>query len=105
MTDIPKTDSLKALQAYIWEMNIERGFNTEDPTKKLIMLMEESGELAKAVRKLSGMKFTDTTLQTDVKEELGDVLIVLLGLASMLKVDIHKALIEKETKNRLRTWK
>ncbi len=103
--DIPQTDSLKELQKYVWQMNIERGFNTEDPAKKLVMLMEEMGELAKAIRKLSGMKFTDTTKQSDVKEELGDVLIVLLGLASMVDIDIFDALVEKETKNRQRTWK
>lgn len=103
--DIPKTDSLKELQNYIWQMNVERGFNTEDPAKKLVMLMEEVGELAKAIRKISGMKFTDTTKQSDVREELGDVLIVLLGLSSMVGVDIFDALVDKETKNRQRTWK
>jgi NTP pyrophosphatase (non-canonical NTP hydrolase) len=50
--NIPTDDSLKKLQQYIWQMNIDRGFNLEDPSKKLVMLMEEVGELAKAVRKL-----------------------------------------------------
>jgi len=103
--DFPSDDSLRKLQAYIWEMNKSRGFNTEDASKKLVMLIEEVGELAKAVRKLSGMKFTDTTRQTDLAEELADVQIVLLGLASMHDIDMLSAVEAKEAKNRTREWK
>lgn len=85
-------------------MNIERKFNTEDAGKKLVMLMEEVGELAKAVRKTVGLKFTDTTKTTELKEELADVQIVLLGLASLLDIDMFDAVVEKEKKNRKRTW-
>jgi NTP pyrophosphatase (non-canonical NTP hydrolase) len=102
--DIPKNDSLQKLQEYIWQMNIDRNFNTEDAAKKLVMLMEEVGELAKAVRKTVGLKFTDTTRVTDIEEELADVQIVLLGLSSMLHIDMFDAVIKKETKNRQRTW-
>jgi NTP pyrophosphatase (non-canonical NTP hydrolase) len=102
---LPKDDSLKKLQQYIWQMNIDRGFNIEDPSKKLVMLMEETGELAKAIRKIAGMKFTATTKMTDVEEELADVQIVLLGLSSLLNVDMFKAVIAKEQKNRTRDWK
>ncbi len=104
-TPIPDNESLRELQKYVWQMNVERGFNTEDPSKKLVMLIEEVGELAKAVRKEAGMKFTDTTKKTELTEELGDVQIVLLGLASMLKVDMLEAVREKEKKNRERKWK
>ena len=86
-------------------MNIERGFDNEDASKKLVMLMEEIGELAKAVRKHVGMKFTDTTRQQEIREELADVQIVLLGLATVLKEDMFSAVIEKEKKNRTRKWK
>ena len=102
---VPTDDSLKELQKYIWQMNIDRGFVTEDPSKKLVMLMEEVGELAKAVRKEAGMKFTDSTKRTDPQEELADVQIVLLGLASMLKIDMFDAVAAKEQKNRERSWK
>lgn len=100
----PTDDSLKKLQARIWQMNKDRGLNTEDASKKLVMLMEEVGELAKAVRKVSGMKFTDTTKQTELSEELADVMIVLLGLASMMDIDLFDAVIAKEAINNSRTW-
>ena len=105
MTNLPKDDSLVKLQKYIWQMNIERGFDTKDVSKKLVMLMEEAGELAKAVRKHVGMKFTDTTKQQELREELADVQIVLLGLASMLDEDVFSAVIDKEKKSRTRKWK
>ena len=100
----PTDDSLKKLQARIWQMNKDRGLNTEDASKKLVMLMEEVGELAKAVRKATGMKFTDTTKQTELSEELADVMIVLLGLASMMDIDLFDAVIAKEVINNSRTW-
>lgn len=103
--NIPTDDSLRQLQEYVWQMNIDRGFDLEDPSKKLVMLMEEVGELAKAVRSVAGMKFTDSTKRTDIEEELADVQIVLLGLASLLKVDIFEAVTAKETKNHKRSWK
>ena len=102
---LPKDDSLKKLQEYVWQMNIERGFNTDDQSKKLVMLMEEVGELAKAVRKLSGLKFTDTTEVTELREEIADVQIVLLGLASINNIDVFDAVIEKEKINQKRVWK
>ena len=99
------TDSLKKLQEYVWQINLERGFNVTDPSKKLIMLLEEVGELAKAIRKTAGLKFTDTTKRTEVSEELADVQIVLLSLATMSGVDLYTAVKEKEAKNRKRAWK
>ena len=102
---LPSTDSLQKLQAYVWQINKERGFDTVDAAKKMLMLTEEVGELAKAVRRTVGLKFTDTTKQTDLAEEIADVLIVLLGLSSLVEVDAYQAFLAKETKNRKRTWR
>ena len=104
-TPLPTSDSLQALQEYVWQMNKERGFDREDPSKKMLLLTEEVGELAKAIRKVAGLKFTDTTEQTELVEEIADVLIVLLGLGSLVGVDVYEALVAKELKNRERIWK
>jgi len=101
----PATDSLKELQDYIWQMNIERGFSQEAPSEKLLMVMEEVGELAKAIRQHIGMKFSDTTKKAELEEELADVQILLLGLASLTQVDMFEAVRAKEAKNNLRIWK
>ena len=101
----PKTDSLRELQDYIWQMNVDRGFSEEGPSHKMLLLLEEVGELAKALRKTVGMKFSETTEQTVVSEELADVQIVILGLASMIGVDMVDAVREKEMKNSTRNWR
>lgn len=97
-------EALKRIQDYIWQMNIDRGFNTEDPAKKMLMLTEDVGEVAKAVRKLSGLKFDKSTSQSDLAEEIADVFIVLLGLAGTTGVDVAQALKFKEEKNSKRNW-
>ena len=97
--------TVKQLQDYIWKVNKERGFDLKDPSKKLVMLIEEVGELAKSIRKAASLKFTKTTKQTEVEEELADVQIVLLGLASLMKVDMVDAVSKKELKNQKRKWK
>ena len=104
-TPLPGSDSLQALQKYVWQMNKDRGFDREDPSKKMLLLTEEVGELAKAIRKVVGLKFTDTTKQTELAEEIADVLIVLLGLSSIVGVDAYEAFVAKELKNQERIWK
>lgn len=102
--NITDTDSLQKIQAYIWQMNKDRGFSNEPPERKLLMLMEECGELAKAIRQTIGMGFSETTKMTDIKEELADVQIILLGLASTLDIDMLEAVRDKEAKNAQRKW-
>lgn len=102
---INQATTLKELQDYIWQMNRVRGFDLENPDKKLIMLTEEVGELAKAIRKTVGMKFDGDTSKKDVEEELADVQIVLIGLASLLGIDMAEAVNKKENENRKRNWK
>jgi NTP pyrophosphatase (non-canonical NTP hydrolase) len=97
--------ALRRIQAYVWQMNIDRGFNLEDLSKKMLMLTEEVGEVAKAVRKLEGLKFDENTSQSDLAEEIADVFIVLLGLASIAKIDVAEAVKLKEEKNQERNWK
>jgi len=98
------SQDIKALQAYIWQKNIDRGFSEESAERKMLMLTEEVGELAKAVRQHIGMGFSETTSKSEAAEELADVLIITLGLASTLKIDIFDALIKKENKNDKRKW-
>lgn len=95
---------IRELQAYIWQKNIDRGFSEESAERKMLILTEEVGELAKAVRQHIGMGFSETTSKSEAAEELADVLIITLGLASTLKIDIFDALVQKEEKNSKRNW-
>lgn len=101
---ISQSIGLKDLQAYAHKMFIARGFEDEDPAQQMVVLMEEVGELARAIRKEVGMKFSNTTTQSNLADEIADVQIVLLNLASTLDVDVVSAVIAKEQINRARTW-
>ncbi len=98
------SQDIKELQTYIWQKNIDRGFSEESAERKMLMLTEEVGELAKAIRQHIGMGFSETTSKSESAEELADVLIITLGLASTLKIDIYDALVQKEAKNAKRKW-
>lgn len=44
-------DSLREVQKYIKNINEIRGFDKQEVTKTMLLLTEEVGELAKAIRK------------------------------------------------------
>lgn len=101
---LPKEPKLKDLQEYVRLMAEYRGFDRDSVQDRFILLTEEVGELAKAVRSYSGVKLADGAKQTELEDELADVLIVLLGVSNLLQVDLEKALRAKEEKNKKRTW-
>ena len=96
---------LREIQNYIWQKNIDRGFSKESAERKMLMLTEEVGELAKAIRGHIGMGFSETTSKNEAAEELADVFIITLGLASTMDIDLLDSLHKKESKNEKRTWK
>lgn len=102
---ITDTSSLRDIQSYVLRMNKERGFDLDHPEKKTLLLTEEVGEVAKAVRKLAKLKFTDTTRRSELSEEITDVFIVLSELASMTNIDLYDTFAAKEEKNSKRVWK
>jgi len=104
---INERSSLAALQHYIHEMVVRRGFDKETPRDVLLLLVEEVGELAKAVRKYVGLK-TDKEKKgryPALEDELADVLIYILDLANLLQVPLFHVLHEKEKENEKRSWK
>ena len=85
-----------------------RGFEGQTVKDKLLLLAEEVGELAKAVRKnSSGASVDPEKIQNydSVESEIADVLIVLISVANILNVDVFKSLKEKEQININRKWK
>lgn len=98
--------SVKDVQNYINDMKIARGFNTVSIEREMMLMLEEFGELAKAIRKeTKGRLDPSKAYDTSVEEELADVFIYLLNIANMNNVDIFQAFKKKETKNCERTWK
>lgn len=99
--------SLGMLQQYIHDVVVERGFADESARDILLLMIEEVGELAKAVRKYSGIKIdaAKTEKYALIEEELADVFIYLLDLANTLKIDLFTAFRTKEQENNQRSWK
>jgi NTP pyrophosphatase (non-canonical NTP hydrolase) len=106
MSNLHLKDSptLSDYQQYAIDMVKERGFE-DNVQQRFMLLLEEAGELAKAARGHTGMKFAADTKQKEVEEEAADVFIVLLAICNLLGVDLEKAFREKEERNKQRVWK
>src|SRR5271165_6753643 len=69
------------------------------PLANLARLFEECGEVARVVNQLHGPKQRKAEeMATDLTEELGDTLYVLMSLANSLGVDLETALLRVITK-------
>jgi NTP pyrophosphatase (non-canonical NTP hydrolase) len=93
-----------------WQENLrttlaERGFDDETIEQKFLLFAEEVGELAKAIRKTTGVKMADDTKRTNLQEEIGDVFILLVDICNKLGVDLEQSVILKEGMNSKRVWK
>ena len=98
--------TLADLQQYVRDMVAERGFDkNEDIAKKFMLLIEEVGEFAKAVRATGVLHMADDSAQTNVQLEAADVFIVLLGVCNLLGIDLEAAFRTKEAINKTRTWR
>lgn len=110
-TDLPalltENMSLSHLQNYMEHMVKQRGFEDESARDTMLLMVEEVGELAKAIRKISGIKIEEKSTEhyANVQDELADVLIYLLVLANRSNINLFDALKQKETKNASRVWK
>lgn len=103
---IPKRADLVTLQSYVRKMVHLRGFGKETLRDVVLLFVEEVGELAKAVRKRTGLKIasSDPGAHKDVDMELADCLIYLLDLANLAEVDLDAAFRAKEAINSRKVW-
>jgi len=105
MADLPTPNTtLVAHQKYIRQALSERGFDSETVAQKFMLLLEEAGEFAKAARRQAGIKVAEDTSLAELKDEAGDVFIVLLDICNKLGIDLEESVIQKERKNQKRTW-
>ena len=109
MATLKPKPTLSDLQAYMKTVCKERGWDTSNHLEIFLLMTEEFGELAKAIRnhtKLyqeTGKKDKDT--RQELEGEFSDVLSYLLDLANYFEVDLEKAFRDKEEINAKRVWK
>ena len=106
--NLKETNSLREVQKYVNNINEIRGFNSQEITKTMLLLTEEIGELAKAIRKDA----TDIAIDVNkkynydtIEGEVSDVFYVLSCICNKLNIYIFDCLKEKEKKNISRVWK
>ncbi|MDB5178199.1 MAG: putative pyrophosphatase [Patescibacteria group bacterium] len=103
MAHIKAGATLRDLQEYTTVHFKERGFRTT-PTQECLLLIEEVGELAKAIRKESGVTTDPDSHVGNIAHELADVLWVTSAIANMYDIDLEQAFRGKEAINHKRTW-
>ncbi len=96
--------TLADLQAYVEDLENERGFSDQTARDKCLLLGEEAGELFRAVRRAEGLRVDPASRRAEVGEELADLLIYLCAIANRYGIDLEAAFRAKEARNRERTW-
>lgn len=96
--------TLAEYQVLVNKLVKDRGFDKETIPEVFILLAEEVGELARAIRKSNGQKIDRSRRQHDVEEELADVFFMLIDLSNRLGVDLAQAFADKEKINQKRSW-
>lgn len=96
--------TLKELQRFYAEKSKERGFDKETAQDALLLMVEEVGELARAVRKQASIKIDDKTKVYAVEEELADIFNYLLHISNILGLDLEESFWKKEEENKKRKW-
>lgn len=104
---LSKKDSLSDVQNYVKQVNELRGFQNQALQDTMLLLTEEVGELAKAIRK----DYTDMRVDVNklnnygsIESEIADVFYVLSCVCNKLDINILDALKKKEAENVNRTW-
>ncbi len=96
--------TLKDFQEYVSELEIQRGFNSQNEIDKCLLLGEEIGELFKAIRKHNKILLDSKSKVGSVDEELADILIYICSIANRFGIDLERAFREKEEINKNRIW-
>ena len=104
MSQLPRGATIRQLQQYIHEHFRERGFEGNTPVQECLLLLEEVGELAKAIRKERGFRIDASSHVGSIQEELADIVWVSVAIANLYEVDLESAFIAKEELNHQRVW-
>ena len=105
---LKKESTIDEIQEYIKQVIKLRGFANQKVQDKMLLLLEETGELAKAIRKTlpeTPIDYNKIENYTSIEEEIADVFIVLVSICNKLNINLYEALKNKEEKNIKRNWK
>lgn len=92
-------EGLGALQQYYKRIAGQRGWSEENARDTLLLMTEEVGELARAIRKHTGLKRDVGYVDEMAGDELADIQLYLVHLANILDINLSHAVTNKEIKN------
>lgn len=108
LDELAKDFTFENFQEYIHNIMNIRGFNNQNPQDKLMLLIEEIGELAKAIRKTNrklGIDYERVNNYDTIESEVADTIIVLFSMCDLLNLNVKQCILNKERLNVKRTWK
>jgi NTP pyrophosphatase (non-canonical NTP hydrolase) len=105
MYQLPANPTLADYHALIRGLVLRRGYDKETVSEVFTLLVEEVGELAKAIRKVNGQKIGAHSKQHEVAEEAADVFWLLIDICNRLGIDLEQAFRDKEIINNKREGK
>jgi NTP pyrophosphatase (non-canonical NTP hydrolase) len=95
----PPQPLLKVFQNYYKRAAAQRGYERESAQNCLLLMVEEVGELARALRKREGLARHGPGVQNAEAHELADVFIYVVHMANILKIDLGDIVQQKELLN------
>jgi NTP pyrophosphatase (non-canonical NTP hydrolase) len=93
---------VRAFQNYYRRAAVRRGYNDKDAKTCLLLMVEEVGELAREIRKMSRITRHSTRRETTDVRELADVFLYVVHMANLLNVDLASLVGSKELVNHSR---
>lgn len=95
----PPLPAVHSFQAYYARAAIARGYTNESARDTLLLMVEEFGELARALRKRAKLRRDSTGKVGKDAHELADIFIYVIHMANVLGIDLAAAVQEKEEIN------
>lgn len=95
----PPAPALKAFQQYYRRVAVSRGYAKERPKDCLLLMVEEIGELARALRKREKLVRHGSYPESSEAKELADVFLYVVHMANVLGLDLAEIVQKKEFVN------
>ena len=91
--------ALKAFQEYYRRAAMQRGYAKENAQDTLLLMVEEVGELARAIRKREKLVRHGSYKNSNEAHELADIFLYVVHMANVLGLDLGSVVKEKESIN------
>jgi NTP pyrophosphatase (non-canonical NTP hydrolase) len=105
MARLPDNATLREFQRDLDRHVRERGWQEISVRDTFLLMVEEVGELAKEIRKYTGLHVDRSRSHANnLEHELADILMYVLGLANALEIDLDAAYRSKMREVQERTW-